>query len=67
VQGGPTFETAEQASQYLIREMSMVTVPWQEGGPYLRFSATYVAEDEAAEDALMAETLRRLTAVKLMF
>jgi LL-diaminopimelate aminotransferase len=67
VEGGPTFETAEQASQYLIREMSMVTVPWQEGGPYLRFSATYVAEDEAAEDALMAETLRRLTAVKLMF
>ncbi len=67
VQGGPTFETAEQASQYLIREMSMVTVPWQEGGPYLRFSATYVAEDEAAEDALMAETLRRMTAVKLVF
>jgi LL-diaminopimelate aminotransferase len=67
VQGGPTFETAEQASQYLIREMSMVTVPWQEGGPYLRFSATYVAENEAAEDALMLETLRRLTAVKLVF
>jgi len=67
VQGGPTFETAEQASQYLIREMSMVTVPWQEGGPYLRFSATYVAENETAEDALMLETLRRLTAIKLVF
>jgi LL-diaminopimelate aminotransferase len=67
VQGGPTFETAEQASQYLIREMSMVTVPWQEGGPYLRFSATYVAENETAEDALMQETVRRLTAVKLLF
>jgi LL-diaminopimelate aminotransferase len=67
VQGGPAFETAEQASQYLIREMSMVTVPWQEGGPYLRFSATYVAENETAEDALMLETLRRLTAIKLVF
>lgn len=67
VQGGPTFENAEQASQYLIRELSMVTVPWQEGGPYLRFSATYVAEDEAAEEALMQETYRRLTKVKLVF
>ena len=61
------FETAEQASQYLIRELSMATVPWQEGGPFLRFSATYVAADEAAEDALMQETRRRLTRVKLLF
>jgi LL-diaminopimelate aminotransferase len=67
VQDGPLFETAEQASQYLIRELSMVTVPWQEGGPFLRFSATFVAADEAAEDALMQETRRRLTRVKLLF
>jgi LL-diaminopimelate aminotransferase len=67
VQGGPEFTTAEEASQYLITEHSMVTVPWQEGGPYLRFSATYVADDEAAEDALMKETRRRLTNVRLLF
>ena len=67
VQGGPVFTTAEEASQYLIQELSMVTVPWQEGGPYLRFSATYVADDEAAEDALMKETRRRLTNVRLLF
>ncbi|MHB9068700.1 MAG: LL-diaminopimelate aminotransferase, partial [Pirellulaceae bacterium] len=52
VQEGPTFETAEQASQHLIQELSMVTVPWQEAGSFLRFSVTYVAADEAAEDAL---------------
>ena len=45
----------------------MVTVPWHEGGPYLRFSATYVADDEAAEDALMQETQRRLTNIRLLF
>jgi LL-diaminopimelate aminotransferase len=67
VQGGPVFATAEEASQYLIREFSMVTVPWHEGGQYLRFSATYVAEDEAAEDVLMQETQRRLTHVRLLF
>lgn len=64
---GAEFATAEAASQYLIRELSMVTVPWDDAGPYLRFSVTYVAEDEAAEDALMAETERRLTAAGLVF
>jgi len=67
VEGGPLFATAEEASHYLIREFSMVTVPWQEGGPYLRFSVTYVAEDEAAEDALMEETRRRLSTIRLLF
>jgi LL-diaminopimelate aminotransferase len=67
VQGGPVLTTAEEASQFLIKELSMVTVPWHEGGQYLRFSATYVADDEAAEDALMKETRRRLTQVRLLF
>ncbi|MHB0956970.1 MAG: LL-diaminopimelate aminotransferase [Pirellulaceae bacterium] len=67
VQEGPTFETAEQASQHLIQELSMVTVPWQEAGSFLRFSVTYVAADEAAEDALMQETRQRLTRIKLRF
>jgi len=67
VEGGPEFASAEEASQYLIRELSMVTVPWHEGGQFLRFSATYVADDEAAEDALMQEAQRRLTQVQLRF
>ena len=37
-------------------------MPWDDAGPYLRFSVTYEAADEAAEDALMAETERRLQA-----
>ncbi len=40
--GGPTFENAEQASQYLITEHSIVTVPWDDAGSFLRFSGTYV-------------------------
>ena len=43
---------AEAASQYLITEHSIVTVPWDDAGPFLRFSVTYEAADEAAEDAL---------------
>lgn len=64
---GSEFATAEAAGQYLIRALSIVTVPWDDAGPYLRFSVTYVGEDEAAEDALMAETQRRLTGAGLVF
>lgn len=67
VEGGPTFETAEAASQYLITEHSMVTVPWSDAGEFLRFSATYEAADEAAEDAIMQETEKRLSPVKFQF
>jgi LL-diaminopimelate aminotransferase len=60
VASGASFENAEAASQYLIREHSIVTVPWDDAGPHLRFSVTYEAADEAAEDALMATAKERL-------
>jgi len=67
VEGGPEFQTAEEASQYLITELGICTVPWDDAGAYLRFSVTYEAADEAAEDSLMAEAERRLTAARLLF
>jgi LL-diaminopimelate aminotransferase len=51
----------------LITEHSIVTVPWDDAGPYLRFSVTYEAPDEAAEDTLMAEAESRLTQVQPVF
>ena len=65
--GGPTFASGEEASQYLITEQSICTVPWDDAGAYLRFSVTYEAADEAAEDALMAETEARLQTIKPVF
>jgi LL-diaminopimelate aminotransferase len=66
--GGPVnFENAEAASQYLITEQSICTVPWDDAGPFLRFSVTYEAPDEKAEDALMAETESRLKNIKPAF
>lgn len=67
LEGGPVFDTAEAASQYLITEQSICTVPWDDAGPFLRFSVTYVAPDEAAEDALMAETEQRLKDIRPVF
>jgi len=60
IEGGPTFATAEDASQFLIRERSICTVSWDDAGPYLRFSVTYRAPTEADEDALMGELKTRL-------
>ena len=67
IEGGPTFETAEAASQYLITEHSICTVPWDDAGSFLRFSVTYEAPTEADEDMLMAETEARLSKLKLQF
>lgn len=64
---GHTFANAEEASQFLITEQSVCCVPWDDAGSYLRFSATYLAADEAAEDALMAETVERLGRLQLRF
>ncbi len=67
LENGQKFENAEAASQYLITELGIVTVPWDDAGPHLRFSVTYEALDEHAEDALMSETARRLKAAKLIW
>lgn len=67
ISGGPTFETAEACSQYLITEHSICTVPWDDAGPHLRFSVTYEAPTETDEDALMAETEKRLKLIKPVF
>jgi LL-diaminopimelate aminotransferase len=67
IAGGPRFETAEAASQYLITEQSICTVPWDDAGAFLRFSVTYVAANEAAEDGLMAATEERLKKIRLEF
>ncbi len=65
--GNTVFDSSEQASQMLITEQSIVTVPWNEAGPFLRFSVTYEAPDEAAEDALMTEAAKRLKSMDLKF
>jgi LL-diaminopimelate aminotransferase len=65
--GGKSFTTAEDASQYLIHEQSISCVPWDDAGAYLRFSVTYMARDEADEDAIMAETAKRLKGMNLRF
>ena len=61
------FADAEAVSQYLIREQSICTVPWDHAGAYLRFSVTYTAENEMAEDDLMLQLTERLGNVAFAF
>ena len=65
--GDRSFANGEEASQFLIHEQSVICVPWDNAGAYLRFSVTYLANGEQEEDALMAETERRLGALGLRF
>lgn len=65
--GDTRFGTAEDASQFLIREWSVSTVPWDDVGPFLRFSATFEAKGEADEARVLAELEDRLSRAGLRF
>lgn len=64
VHGGPEFPTAEACADWLVREKSISTVPWDDAGAFLRLSATFVARDEDDEGEVIAEIGRRLGGVR---
>ncbi|PWU11194.1 MAG: aspartate aminotransferase [Verrucomicrobia bacterium] len=61
------FESAEAVSQWLITERLISTVPWDEAGPYLRFSVTFAAKDQDEERRILDELERRLNEVQFDF
>jgi len=67
IEGGERFESAEQFSQYLIREKLISTVPWDDAGKFVRFSVTFIAQGEAEEIRVINEIKRRLTDVRFEF
>ncbi|MNN11934.1 aspartate aminotransferase [compost metagenome] len=67
VVGGPKFATAEDFSQYLIREKLISTVPWDDAGNYVRFSVTFEANGLEEEERVISEIKRRLGEVKFEF
>lgn len=67
VEGGPSFATAEDFSQYLIREKLISTVPWDDAGHFIRFSVTFEAATEEEEKAVISEIKSRLGNLKFIF
>lgn len=65
--GGKPFATAEDASQYLIREQSVSTVPWDDVGAFLRFSATFESAGPQDDTRVLDELARRLENAQLSF
>jgi len=60
IKDGRSFANAEEFSQWLISEKLISTVPWDDVGHFVRFSATFFAPDLAAESAVLNEVKRRL-------
>ncbi len=58
--GDVEFKNAEDASQYLIRNQLISTVPWDDAGAFLRFSATFESGGDEDDDRVMAELQSRL-------
>jgi LL-diaminopimelate aminotransferase len=65
--GDQAFTTGEDASQFLIREQSISTVPWDDAGAYLRFSATFESAGEEDDKRVIEELGRRLAQADLKF
>ncbi len=61
------FNNAEEVSEYLIKEAHISTVPWDDVGSYLRFSATFAAKDKEDEYRVVEEMKKRLKGLELEF
>ena len=61
------FASAEDVSEFLIKQAHISTVPWDDEGSYLRFSATFAAKDKEDEYRVVEEMKKRLKALELEF
>ena len=64
---GTTFATAEDFSQYMIREKMISVVPWDDAGHYVRFSLTFHAPTAEIEKEIMDEVRTRLADCEFVF
>lgn len=67
VKDGVTFNSAEEASLYILSKSLISTVPWDDCGSFLRFSVTYDANTLEDEILVMNELKERLLSLNLVF
>lgn len=60
IKGGRRFASGEDFSQWMITEKLISTVPWDDVGHFVRFSATFSAAGQEAERRVLDEVKRRL-------
>ncbi len=66
VKNGVKFNNAEEFSQYLIKELHISSVPWDDQGPFIRFSVTFELQGKTEED-IFSELRKRLTSISFEF
>jgi LL-diaminopimelate aminotransferase len=67
VKNGRTFANAEDFSEFLITEKLISTVPWDDAGSYIRFSATFEAKGKADEQRVLEEFKQRMGGLRFEF
>jgi LL-diaminopimelate aminotransferase len=67
VKNGRTFAIAEEFSEFLITEKLISTVPWDDAGSYIRFSATFESKGRADEQRVLDEFKKRMSGMQFEF
>jgi LL-diaminopimelate aminotransferase len=67
VKGGRRFANAEEFSEFLITEKLISTVPWDDAGSYIRFSATFESKGRADEQRVLDEFKKRMGGLQFEF
>ncbi len=67
VKNGPEFHSGEEFSQWMITQKLISTVPWDDVGNFVRFSATFVAPTLEEENKVLDEVKRRLADSTFLF
>ena len=67
VRGGKRFVNAEEFSEFLIAEKLISTVPWDDAGSYIRFSATFESKSRTDEQRVLDEFRKRMDGLRFVF
>ena len=67
VKDGRRFANAEEFSEFLISEKLISTVPWDDAGSYIRFSATFESKGRADEQRVLDEFKKRMGGLQFEF
>ncbi|KXZ39370.1 LL-diaminopimelate aminotransferase apoenzyme [Alkalithermobacter thermoalcaliphilus JW-YL-7 = DSM 7308] len=64
---GVVFKNAQDASNYILNNAFISTVPWDDAGSFLRFSVTFEADSYEDEKRIINEVKNRLLKLELVF
>ena len=67
IKEGQRFDSGEAFSQYLITGKLISSVPWDDVGHFVRFSATFIAPTPQEEERILGEIKNRLSDVEFEF